>query len=92
MRPAEPRLPLAPLERRVCAHLDRAGAHSRHGDTSDPNLASADELGAAVGVTGRTWTRWRETGIRITQADRAAVAVGDHPLDIWGDDFHQGTT
>lgn len=92
MRPPEPRLPLEPLETALCARLDRAGPRTAGSDNADPNLASCAELAELVGVTSRTWGRWRHTGIRLTAADRAAVAIGRHPLDIWGGDFHQGTT
>ena len=81
------RLPVAPLEARLCAHLDRAGVHTQYGESVDPNLASMDELAELVGVTSRTWKRWRDEGVPLVRADRAAVAVGHHPLDIWPD-FH----
>lgn len=81
------RLPLAPLERRLCAHLDLRGVHTPGSDPWDPMLVSADELAELVGVTSRTWKRWRDEGVPLVRADRAAVAVGDHPLDIWPD-FH----
>lgn len=81
------RLPLAPLEVRLCAHLDRRGVHTRGSDPWDPLLVSSEELAELVGVTSRTWNRWRVDGVPILRADLAAVAIDAHPLDIWPD-FH----
>ncbi|NNF70332.1 MAG: helix-turn-helix domain-containing protein [Acidimicrobiia bacterium] len=53
-----------------------------------PLLASAGnppvaQLARQVGVATRTVWRWQLRGLTDTQADRAAVALGLHPANIW---------
>jgi len=45
-------------------------------------------LASRVGVAARTVWRWRHNGLTDQQADRAAIALGYHPLNIWTD-WHQ---
>lgn len=82
------RLPLAPLEARVLAQLERVRPRG-HGfaENRDPLLASADELASTVGVTAKSWRRWRHAGVPVYSADRAAVALGTHPGELWPDLF-----
>jgi lambda repressor-like predicted transcriptional regulator len=40
-------------------------------------------LAAQVGVSPRTVWRWHHLGLSDLQADRAAVALGWHPANIW---------
>ncbi len=43
----------------------------------------ATQLAARIGVSVRTIWRWHHTGLDDCQADRAAVALGFHPANIW---------
>lgn len=40
-------------------------------------------MAAQIGVSVQTIHRWRSHGMTITAADRAAVALGLHPLLVW---------
>jgi hypothetical protein len=44
---------------------------------------SDDELAATVGITVRHVHRLKLTGLTHLQADRYAVACGDHPARVW---------
>ena len=33
----------------------------------------------------RVVTRWKALGLSLIQADRCAVALGHHPVDLWPD-------
>jgi hypothetical protein len=46
---------------------------------------SAAELAGFLRVSSRTVFRYRTHGLNIVQADRAAVAVGYHPAEVWPD-------
>jgi FixJ family two-component response regulator len=48
---------------------------------------SARELAEQFGVTSRTIFRWRANGIPDLQADRAAIAIGEHPAILWPTDW-----
>ena len=50
--------------------------------TGYPTIAA---LARRLGVNPRTLTRWRRRGLTDHQADRAAVTLGYHPLNIWPD-------
>lgn len=41
------------------------------------------QLAALTGFAARTIHRWAHAGIQDIQADRAAVALGQHPSNIW---------
>jgi hypothetical protein len=46
-------------------------------------------LARRLGVTPRSVQRWRHgAGIRIWLADRLAVRLGLHPVEVWGQDFY----
>ena len=47
-------------------------------------------LAVRVGVSARTVWRWHHTGLTDHQADRAAIALGFHPANIWHD-WHNPT-
>lgn len=53
-----------------------------------PNTPTT-QLEETTGISARTFKRCRKTG-RITAeiADRAAIAVGRHPGDIWPEWWH----
>ena len=46
-------------------------------------------LARAVGVSPRTVHRWAIAGIPTLAADRAAIAVGSHPANIWPRQWNQ---
>lgn len=47
--------------------------------------ASTYEMARRCRVQRRTIYRWREQGwVSIRVADRLAVALGHHPIEIWG--------
>ena len=54
-------------------------------------LADPDATGAmfaeSVGTHPSVADRWRRDGVPFWAADRAAIAMGSHPLLIWPD-FH----
>ena len=52
----------------------------------EPVLTDAD-LATHLGVSPRTVSRWRAAGNVISWevADRAATAIGKHPVHVWGD-------
>lgn len=51
---------------------------------------SAAVLAQQLGVTRRTVHRWRRTGvIPAHQVDRAAVALGHHPAEIWPTEWNE---
>lgn len=45
--------------------------------------ASTSAIARSLGVTTRTVWRWRSTGLTELQADRAAIAAGLHPGNVW---------
>lgn len=72
------RYPLAPLEAWVTA---RHQHHPQH-DTPD-HLAPRDLIAHTLGLTRTTIDTWHHRGLSDTQADRAAIALGTHPANIW---------
>lgn len=48
---------------------------------------SARVFAALCGVDRRVWMRWGAEGISLYAADRAAIALGLHPVLIWAE-FH----
>jgi transposase len=68
VRPVTTRLPVAPLLELVRVH---AGG------------ASSLEIAARLGVDRRTLQHWKHVGVSELQADRAAIAAGFHPLEVW---------
>lgn len=57
-----------------------------------PLLATAGgpvNLAKAAGVTQRTVMRWKYIGVDRSTADRAAVALGVLPCDIWGSELYE---
>lgn len=55
----------------------------------DPLLRLCDGnvglLAEALRRPRRVITRWKTLGLPLVQADRCAVAVGHHPVDLWPD-------
>ena len=78
-------LPIEPLEAWFEAHhpCDNERAHSaeqHHGRVSGARLAGL------LGVKPATVRMWRQRGgIPLYSADRAAVALGVHPCELWPD-------
>ena len=46
---------------------------------------SAPRIAEQAGRQPRTGYRWRQRGLSVDQADVAAIAVGWHPVLVWGD-------
>lgn len=46
-------------------------------------------LARRLGVTDRTIWRWKAEGLSDHQADRAACALGRHPVSVWPDWYTQ---
>lgn len=46
--------------------------------------------GRSGAVTSSLLAKWRKTGMDIYNADRWAVKLGYHPIEIWGLDFYEG--
>jgi len=45
-------------------------------------LAHASE---DLGVSRTTWKQWRRVGLSPLAADRIAVRLGHHPIELWSD-------
>ena len=55
---------------------------------SDNPRFTQGEFARMINVTERAVTRWKKQGgIPWTSADEAAIAIGLHPLLVWGDDW-----
>jgi hypothetical protein len=56
---------------------------SMHNNTGVP--APITSLAEKVGVQHRTLLRWRnEGGVPLSKADGVAIALGRHPVEVWG--------
>ena len=55
-------------------------------EAAAPSVAA---LAARVGVARRTIHRWARDGVPVSQADRAAIAIGSHPAYLWPDHWNQ---
>ena len=66
-RPAAIRWPWADLDQA----LRHAGYHTR--------IQKLD----ALGISDRTWWRWRRDGVPDTEADNAAITLDSHPGLVW---------
>lgn len=53
--------------------------------------SSAAELAALVRVSRESVHRWRSEGLNWIRADACAIALGDHPGNIWPDLWWIGT-
>jgi len=69
---------IAPLEAIARAKADRSGM-----------TWSNETFAQITGFSSRAVSRWRSSGGRIlwSHADRAAINLNLHPLNIWGDDW-----
>lgn len=56
----------------------------------DPDACPEAVLALAVGgqTTYRQVWNWRAKGLNQDQADRAAFALGVHPVEVWGNDYY----
>lgn len=48
-------------------------------------------LADRLGCTRRTLHRWKNDGIPISKADKAAIKVGSHAAYIWPDQWQRRT-
>jgi hypothetical protein len=81
-------LPFKPLEELMVARLDGHRACGRYDDHYDQRLVHAQDLAEKVGVSRRTWERWKAADrVPWGMADHAAISAGEHPVLIWPD-FH----
>ena len=69
------RFPLAPL-------LDVAGI--RGSRTVRGHLTELTRLAVVLGVSRKSVNRWKQEGVPEPSADAAAVHLGLHPFDVWG--------
>lgn len=83
MPPRPHRLPLGPLWRHVEREWRPTAAENTTKGIQCRVEFSTCHLADAVGVDRRTVKRWRHQGLMVTQADRAAVALGLHPASLW---------
>ena len=83
---AAPRFPIGPLEHVALASLggQRCQTHDPGNREFDVPRIPVKHMAQLVGVSSRTWLRWQvEGGVPLWAADRAAVAIGRHPANIW---------
>lgn len=87
------RLPVAPLFALIAVRLDRPicinGTASCEGCNTGQHagpVAIANEIGFCPS-TPLAW--WRRGDLPLDSADRAAVALGYHPSEVWGDAYWQ---
>lgn len=82
-------LDFGPILQHVALNLPES---VHHPDSVDPRRVrpSARVVAMALGVTERTVQRIYERGSKITvwEADRFAVALGQHPFGFWGEAFY----
>jgi hypothetical protein len=82
----QPRLPFAPLERWLNARYTNTDSRA---DAQLAGHLSTRRIAELVGyddnpTTGRLIVqRWRNGGIPLYAADRAAITAGAHPLELW---------
>ena len=79
-RPPAPRLPLAPL---IATVEGRRWMVARNGGVQ--RTGPVKELSRETGVTTRSIHRYAHDGVPVDQADRMAIALGEHPAIVWGD-------
>lgn len=73
----QPRLPFEPLEQWIAVR------YPRDENKYTPHLVANEFVGDLVGVDRQTIHNWRQQGIPIYAADRAATRLGTHPTLIW---------
>lgn len=82
------RLSLGPLEDYLLYATRRRGWVERHGDNCDPMLLSVPEIVEHLGVTARSWQRYRgDDSLPIERAEAIADRFGVHPIEVWGDEW-----
>lgn len=54
-----------------------------------PLLRRLDLDGRTGAVDASIKSRWRDEGIELYSADKWAVRLGYHPIEIWGQDFYR---
>ena len=77
------RLAIDPLWR----HVERRWQASHEADADNRQwgavIFGCGQLGKAVGVERHVVRRWQRKGLTVWEADRAAVAAGVHPANLW---------
>jgi len=79
------RWPLDPLIARLGPAHTRVFCRFCHHDSTltARDCVTHTDLAAAVHVSRRTVQRWARHGLSDTAADRAAIALGVHPAQVW---------
>lgn len=54
-----------------------------------PLLDRLDRDGRTGAIDSGIKSRWRAEGMDIYSADRYAIRLGYHPIEIWGQDFYR---
>ncbi len=80
-RPRLPRVPLQPLLEFLERDYDLSHT-TENLALEGPNISAACRL---LGVSRALWQRWIWDGITFNAADKLAVRLGHHPIEIWGD-------
>lgn len=71
--PGDPRLPWEPIARHIDATAGRRLTTTKHAEY--------------IGHDEAQVYRWRQTGLRLHDADRLATRLGVHPVELWGDEY-----
>lgn len=57
---------------------------------AEPFITRLTLDGRMNGVNKSVAAKWRKHGMSVFNADKWAIALGYHPVEIWGSDFYQG--
>lgn len=79
--PARP-LTIEPVLERLAGVT--CSAHDRPGEARCTELGCDRAIAETLGCSRRTVQRWKITGVTIDIADEIAVALGAHPVELWG--------
>lgn len=81
MNSSPARFAFEPLWEKAAPQLRNAdGRPNRYSANGEPTLA---ELIRRTGIRREQWARYRRDGLTLAAADRAALALGFMPWDIW---------
>lgn len=56
---------------------------------AEPLLYRLERDGREAAIESKTRSRWRAEGIELYNADKWAIRLGYHPIEIWGQDFYR---
>jgi hypothetical protein len=73
------------------AYSLRKGKTIRRLDSA-PFIERLQKDGRLAAVQSTDLWKWRTSGIDLWAADRWAIRLGYHPLEIWGQDFYVGVS